>query len=82
MKTSEDILKELEEKLSTYSTNPKIQNVGTVERNTDGVILASGLSKVQMGEIVEFSNGEKGVVLNLDEDGVSIILLGKGEKIN
>jgi len=81
MKTSEDILKELEEKLSTYSTNPKIQNVGTVERNTDGVILASGLSKVQMGEIVEFSNGEKGVVLNLDEDGVSIILLGKGEKI-
>lgn len=63
MKTGDEILKELEEKLSAFSTNPKIQNVGVVERNTDGVIQASGLSKVQMGEIVEFQNGEKGVIL-------------------
>ncbi|MEK9178559.1 MAG: F0F1 ATP synthase subunit alpha [Patescibacteria group bacterium] len=81
MKTGDEILKELEEKLSAFSTNPKIQNVGVVERNTDGVIQASGLSKVQMGEIVEFQNGEKGVILNLDEDSVSIILLGIGEKV-
>ena len=81
MINSDDVIKELEERLSTYSSSSKVQNVGVVEKNTDGVISASGLSKVQMGEIVEFRNDEKGVVLNLDEDNVSIILLGKGEKI-
>ena len=81
MINSDDVIKELEERLSTYKSSSKVQNVGVVEKNTDGVISASGLSKVQMGEIVEFRNDEKGVVLNLDEDNVSIILLGKGEKI-
>lgn len=76
-----EIIKQLEENLSTFSYNSKTKNIGTVEKNTDGVVIASGLSKASMAEIVRFEDGTYGVILNLDEDSVSIILLGLGEKI-
>lgn len=74
------IIKELEKKLMTFGDNSKIQNVGTVIKNTDGVIVASGLSKAVMGEKVLFKNGS-GTILNLDEDNVSIIVLGDSSDI-
>src|SRR3989344_9193435 len=75
------IIADLEKSLMNTSSDPKVQNVGIVEKNTDGVITASGLSRATMGERVEFENGTSGVILNLDEDYVSIILLGAGDKI-
>src|SRR6266568_1005386 len=72
------IIENLEKRLSTFTSDPKTQNVGTVEKNTDGVISASGLSKAFMGEIIEFEEGSKGVILNLDEDQASIILFNNG----
>lgn len=79
---SEDIIEQLEKGLTSFNLNAKVQNVGSVERNNDGVVVASGLSQSFMGEIVDFQNGARGVVLNLDEDYVSIIVLGKGTQIN
>lgn len=81
MKNSEEIIKQLEKKLENYNQTTSSTNVGIVERNTDGVIVANGLSKALMGELVEFENGIKGVILNLDEDSVSIILLDKATNI-
>jgi len=81
MKNSEEIIKQLEKKLSGFNMDTTAKNVGVVLKNTDGVIVASGLSKAMMSELVEFSNGSKGVVLNLDEDTVSIILLDKADDI-
>jgi len=81
MINSEDILQQLEKKLSSLSSDPKVQNIGVVERNTDGVIRASGLSRATMGERVEFDGNTSGVILDLDEDSVSIILLGGGDEI-
>ena len=81
MQNSEEIIKQLEKKLSTFNTNGSSKNLGFVEKNTDGVIIASGLSQATMGEIIAFENGSKGVVLNLDEDNVSIILLDKSDDI-
>lgn len=81
MISGEEIIKELEKNLSTFSYNSKTKNIGTVEKNTDGVIVASGLSKASMSEIVKFEDGTLGVILNLDEDNVSIILLGESENI-
>lgn len=81
MINSEDIIKQLEKGLSTFNLDPKLQNVGEVQKNTDGVIVASGLSKASMGELVAFDDGTEGVILNLDEDTVSIILLGSGKEI-
>lgn len=72
------IIENLEKRLSAFTADPKTQNVGTVERNTDGVVSVSGLSKAFMGEIIEFEEGTRGVVLNLDEDRTSVILFNNG----
>ena len=81
MITTEEIIKELEKGLKDFKVNPKIQNIGTVEKNTNGVITASGLSQAFMGERVVFEDGTSGVILNLNEDDVSIIVLGNGDSI-
>jgi len=81
MINDDNIIKQLEERLSTFKLNPKLQNIGLVEKNTDGVIIVSGLSKAFMGELVSFPDGTEGMILNLDEDYVSVILLGKGDNI-
>ncbi|MCL6096813.1 MAG: F0F1 ATP synthase subunit alpha [Patescibacteria group bacterium] len=81
MGDTNDIIEQLEKKLSAYSPGGFSKNVGVVEKNTDGVIVASGLSKAVMGEQVVFENLAKGVVFNLDEDSVSIILLGEATGI-
>lgn len=78
---SSDIIKKLEENLATFQYDARTKNVGKVIKNNDGVVLASGLSLAFMGEEVEFEDGTLGVILNLDEDSVSIILLGHGRGI-
>lgn len=79
--TTNDIIQKLENRLAEYEADKKFTNVGRVETNNDGVIQASGLSQAMMGEMIEFSNGSEGVVLNLSEDRVSIILLDEGANI-
>lgn len=81
MITSEEILKQLENKLSAFENNTKIQNIGTVERNNDGVVAVSGLTQAVMGEKVTFESGSSGLILNLDEDYASIILLDRGADV-
>jgi F-type H+-transporting ATPase subunit alpha len=78
---NDKIISELEKKLMTFSGASKTQNVGVVIKNTDGVIVASGLSKAVMGEKVIFKDGNIGTILNLDEDNASIILLGEASSI-
>src|SRR3989344_8449418 len=80
MTDTEEIIKLLEKRLATFE-DQKSSNVGIVEKNQDGVITASGLSKAMMGELVSFDRGNKGLVLNLDEESVSIILLDRAENI-
>lgn len=75
------IIETLEKKLMAFGTDAKTQNVGTVIKNTDGVIVASGLSRAIMGEKVIFKDGNAGTILNLDEDSASIILLGEASSI-
>ncbi len=81
MMKSEEIIKKLEKKLSGFESNPKQQNIGVVEKITDNIVVASGLSKALMGEEVLFDDGTPGLILNLDEDSVSIVLLGKSTKL-
>ncbi len=82
------IIANLEDSISSYSSKPdyKFENIGRVEKNNDGVVTASGLSKVTMGELVIFESSDSnekttGFVLNLSEDTVSIILLGTDNSI-
>lgn len=78
---NDKIIQELEKKLMTFGEDSKAQNVGTVIKNTDGVVIASGLSKAIIGEKVFFEDGNFGIVLSLDEDTASIILLGDASNI-
>ncbi|OGH37482.1 MAG: F0F1 ATP synthase subunit alpha [Candidatus Levybacteria bacterium RIFCSPLOWO2_01_FULL_37_26] len=78
---SNSILQQLEKRLTKFSDEPKIQNIGIVEKNSDGVVVVSGLSLAFMGEKIIFGNGESGVILGLEEDTASIILFDKGESI-
>jgi F-type H+-transporting ATPase subunit alpha len=47
----------------------------------DGIARIYGLSSVQYGEMIEFKSGLRGIVLNLEEDNVGAVLLGKGNDI-
>jgi F-type H+/Na+-transporting ATPase subunit alpha len=69
----------LREQLSNVKTESELEEVGTVLQVGDGVARIYGLTKVQAGELVEFSNGLKALVLNLEEDNVGVVLLGAGE---
>lgn len=66
----------LREQLSNFRTATELEEVGTVLMVGDGVARIYGLDKVQSGELIEFQNGVRGVVLNLEEDNVAAVLLG------
>ncbi len=78
---NEEIIKELEKNLAYFNQGAKAKNIGIVEKNSDGVVSASGLSKSFIGGQVIFEDGTSGVVLGLDEDYANIILFGSGENI-
>ncbi len=61
--------------------NPAENEIGSVLTVGDGIARAYGLSNAQYGELVEFSNGTQGIVLNLEEDNVGIVLLGSSTDI-
>ena len=53
-----------------------LKEFGTVISIGDGIARVFGLTKVQAGEMVEFSGGVKGMALNLETDNVGIVVLG------
>lgn len=77
----EEISAILREQLSQSRTATELQEVGTVLTIGDGVARIYGLTKAQAGELIEFENGLKALVLNLEEDNVGAVLLGDGKGI-
>ncbi|MFM7104339.1 MAG: F0F1 ATP synthase subunit alpha [Flavobacteriales bacterium] len=71
----------LREQLSGMKSEAELQEVGTILQVGDGIARIYGLSNVQSGELVEFENGVKGIVLNLEEDNVGAVLLGPGGEL-
>ena len=65
----------LKKQLQGLSTEAELQEVGTVLQVGDGIARIYGLSNVQSNEMIEFDNGVKGIVLNLEEDNVGAVLL-------
>ena len=66
----------LKQQLSGFEASASLDEVGTVLTVGDGIVRAYGLANVQYGELVEFDGGAEGIVLNLEEDNVGIVLLG------
>ena len=69
------------EKLKGIKSDLKYEEVGTVLQVSDGVVRIYGLYNAEAEELLEFDNGVKAVVMNLEEDNVGAILLGPTEKI-
>ena len=65
----------LREQLAGSASAAQLEEVGTVLQVGDGIARIYGLTSVQSGELIEFENGVRGIVLNLEEDNVGVVLL-------
>ncbi len=71
----------LRQQLSNFKGAAELEEVGTVLQVGDGIARIYGLSNVESGELIEFPNGLKAIVLNLEEDNVGAVLLGESKGI-
>ena len=73
----------LRQQLAGFQTEAELEEVGSVLQVGDGIARIYGLMNAQSGELVEFvETGVKGIVLNLEEDNVGVVLLGESKGIN
>ena len=72
----EEISKIIKAQIKQYDQKLKQDETGTIILVGDGIARASGLESCMANELVEFENGEYGMALNLEEDSVSIVILG------
>ncbi|MFN7013944.1 MAG: F0F1 ATP synthase subunit alpha, partial [Bacteroidia bacterium] len=71
----------LRQQLSGFKSEAELEQVGTVLQVGDGIARIYGLTQVQSGELIEFANGLKGIVMNLEEDNVGAVLLGSSNDV-
>ena len=69
------------EQLRSISTDLRMEEVGQVLQVSDGVVRIHGLKNAEAGELLEFDNEIKAVVMNLEEDNVGAVLLGPTDRI-
>ncbi len=72
---------ELQQRLEAYRPQARIAEVGVVLEAGDGIARVAGLPGVRAQEMVEFSNGVQGIALNLERDGVGVIVMGDSSGI-
>lgn len=78
---SSNIVESLKKEIEGFSAEVAVEKVGQVIELFDGIAKVSGLSHVRSSEMVTFSGGETGVVLNLEEDSIGVVILGEFSKI-
>ena len=71
----------IKKEISSYNDKIETSDVGTVISVGDGVCTVYGLDKAMYGELLQFENNVYGMVLNLNEDSVGCVLLGKDTEI-
>jgi len=71
----------LKEQLTNFEASASLSEVGTVLQVGDGIARVYGLANVQYGELVQFESGLEGIVLNLEEDNVGVVLLGASTSV-
>lgn len=77
----ENIAESFLERIDAFEEKTEVRSVGTVRAVYDGVVIADGLAEVTASEIVEFGNGVRGIVLNLEPDSVGIAVMGEYSEI-
>jgi len=72
-----EVTKILKEQIKKFGEKAEITEVGQVLSVGDGIARVYGLDNVQAGEMVEFSDGSKGMALNLENDNVGVVIFGE-----
>ena len=77
----EEISSVIKAQIKNYDSKIEQSETGTVILVGDGIARAHGLEKCMANELVEFSNGEYGMAMNLEENSVSIVMLGSDKGV-
>jgi len=78
---ADEISKIIREQIKDYGKRLSVAETGTVLSVGDGITRIYGLDAAELGELVEFANGVKGLVLNLEEDNVGVAVMGEYQEI-
>ena len=78
----EEISSVIKDQIKRYAAELEVSDVGTVIQVADGIARVHGLEKAMQGELLEFPGDIYGMVLNLEEDNVGVVLLGNQKNIN
>ena len=76
-----EISKILKEQIADYGSEASVSETGRVLSIGDGIARVYGLDKVQLGEMVEFEGGIRGMALNLESDNVGVVIFGDDRAI-
>ena len=78
----EEISSVIKDQIKRYASELEVSDVGTVIQVADGIARVHGLQKAMQGELLEFPGEVFGMVLNLEEDNVGVVLLGNSKNIS
>lgn len=78
----EEISSVIKEQIKKYASELEVSDVGTVIQVADGIARVHGLENAMQGELLAFPGDVYGMVLNLEEDNVGVVLLGSQKNIN
>ncbi len=78
----EEISSVIKDQIKRYASSLDVSDVGTVIQVADGIARVHGLENAMQGELLEFPGEVYGMVLNLEEDNVGVVLLGSARNIN
>ncbi len=78
----EEISSVIKDQIKRYAADLEVSDVGTVIQVADGIARVHGLENAMQGELLEFPGEVYGMILNLEEDNVGVVLLGSQHSIN
>jgi len=71
----------IKKQIESFEKDVKLENIGKVLSVGDGIAIVYGVEQAMLGELLEFPHNVKGLVFNLEENQVGVILLGDVDKI-
>jgi F-type H+-transporting ATPase subunit alpha len=80
--STQDLASLIRQQIESFQAPQRMVDVGTVMEVGDGIARVAGLTNAAASEIVEFANGIPGIVFNLTEDSVGIIIMGEYSDIS
>ncbi|HZF69866.1 F0F1 ATP synthase subunit alpha [Sulfuricurvum sp.] len=78
---ADEISSIIKERIENFELNVDINETGKIISYGDGIAQVYGLNNVMAGEMVEFEDGTRGLVMNLEESSVGVVILGKGKEL-